>query len=202
MLKKILINFNKKKLKDKKFEFLFDESPKNEYVCLDCETSGLNPKKDEILSIGAVHIKDNKILMSKTFNIFLKPSKNIDSESIKIHHIRPIDLENGIEAQKAIFQLLEFIGSRTIVGYYIEFDIAIISRYTQEFIGIKLPNKTIEVSSMYYKTRRKSSYYGLVDLKFDTILKNLNIPNFGKHDALNDAIMTSIIFLKLISIKP
>ena len=202
MLKKILINFNKKKLKDKRFEFLFDESPKNEYVCLDCETSGLNPKKDEILSIGAVHIKDNKILMSKTFNIFLKPSKNIDSESIKIHHIRPIDLENGIEPQKAIFQLLEFIGSRTIVGYYIEFDIAIISRYTEEFIGIKLPNKTIEVSSMYYKTRRKSSYYGLVDLKFDTILKNLNIPNFGKHDALNDAIMTSIIFLKLISIKP
>lgn len=202
MLKKILINFNKKKLKDKRFEFLFDESPKNEYICLDCETSGLNPKKDEILSIGAVHIKDNKILMSKTFNIFLKPSKNIDSESIKIHHIRPIDLENGIEAQKAIFQLLEFIGSRTIVGYYIEFDIAIISRYTQEFIGIKLPNKTIEVSSMYYKTRRKSSYYGLVDLKFNTILKNLNIPNFGKHDALNDAIMTSIIFLKLISINP
>ena len=202
MLKKILINFNKKKLKDKRFEFLFNESPKNEYICLDCETSGLNPKKDEILSIGAVHIKDNKILMSKTFNIFLKPSKNIDSESIKIHHIRPIDLENGIEPQKAIFQLLEFIGSRTIVGYYIEFDIAIISRYTQEFIGIKLPNKTIEVSSMYYKTRRKSSYYGLVDLKFDTILKNLNIPNFGKHDALNDAIMTSIIFLKLISIKP
>jgi len=202
MFKKILKNFNKKKLKDKKFEFLFDESPKNEYVCLDCETSGLNPKKDEILSIGAVHIKDNKILMSKTFNIFLKPSKNIDSESIKIHHIRPIDLENGIEPQKAIFQLLEFIGSKTIVGYYIEFDIAIISKYTQEFIGIKLPNKTIEVSSMYYKTRRKSSYYGLVDLKFDTILKNLNIPNFGKHDALNDAIMTSMIFLKLTFIKP
>ena len=195
-------NWNRKKLKDRKFDFLFEKPLPNEYISLDCETSGLNPKKDEILSIGAVHIKENKILMRKTFNIFLKPSKNINAESIKIHHIRPIDLENGIEPQKAIFQLLEFIGSRTIVGYYIEFDIAIISKYTQEFIGIKLPNKTIEVSSMYYKTRRKSSYYGLVDLKFDTILKNLNIPNFGKHDALNDAIMTSIIFLKLISINP
>jgi DNA polymerase-3 subunit epsilon len=197
MFQKLLKNLNKKKLKDKRFEFLFDEAPKNEYICLDCETSGLNPKKDEILSIGAVHIKDNKILMSKTFNIFLKPSKNIDSESIKIHHIRPVDLENGIEPQNAIFQLLNFIGSRTIVGYYIEFDIAIISKYSQKLIGIKLPNQTIEVSSMYYETRRKLSYYGLVDLKFNTILKNLNIPNFGKHDALNDAIMTSIIFLKL-----
>ncbi len=197
MLKNFLKKWNKKKLKDKKFEFLFDETPKNEYICLDCETSGLNPKKDEILSIGAVHIKDNKILTSKTFNIFIKPSKNINSESIKIHHIRPIDLENGLEPQKAIYELLEFIGSKTIVGYYIEFDIAMISKYTQKFIGIKLPNKTIEVSSLYYKTRRKSSYYGLVDLKFNTILKNLNIPNFGKHDALNDAIMTSIMFLKL-----
>ena len=190
-------NWNRKKLRDIRFDFLFDEPLPNEYVCLDCETSGLNPKKDEILSIGAVHIKDNKILMRKTFNIFLKPSKNINVESIKIHHIRPVDLENGIDAQEAIYQLLDFIGSRPIVGYYIKFDVAIISRYTKEFIGIKLPNKTIEVSSMYYKTIRKRSDYQFVDLRFDTILKKLDIPILGKHDALNDALMTAMIFLKL-----
>lgn len=190
-------NWNRKKLRDIRFDFLFDEPLPNEYVCLDCETSGLNSKKDEILSIGAVHIKDNKILMRKTFNIFLKPSKNINVESIKIHHIRPVDLENGIDAQEAIYQLLDFIGSRPIVGYYIKFDVAIISRYTKEFIGIKLPNKTIEVSSMYYKTIRKRSDYQFVDLRFDTILKKLDIPILGKHDALNDALMTAMIFLKL-----
>ena len=190
-------NWNRKKLRDIRFDFLFDEPLPNEYVCLDCETSGLNSKKDEILSIGAVHIKDNKILMRKTFNIFLKPSKNINVESIKIHHIRPVDLKNGIDAQEAIYQLLDFIGSRPIVGYYIKFDVAIISRYTKEFIGIKLPNKTIEVSSMYYKTIRKRSDYQFVDLRFDTILKKLDIPILGKHDALNDALMTAMIFLKL-----
>jgi DNA polymerase III subunit epsilon len=195
-------NWNRKKLKDVTFDFLFEDPIANEYVCLDCETSGLNPKKDEILSIGAVHIKENKILMRKTFNIFLKPSKNINAESIKIHHIRPVDLENGQDPKEAIFQLLEFIGSRPIVGYYIKFDVAIISKYTKEFIGIKLPNETIEVSSMYYKTRKKSSDYQFIDLKFDTILKNLNIPSLGKHDALNDAIMTSMMFLKLKDLTP
>ena len=191
-------NWNRKKLRDIRFDFLFDEPLPNEYVCLDCETSGLNSKKDEILSIGAVHIKDNKILMRKTFNIFLKPSKNINVESIKIHHIRPVDLKNGIDAQEAIYQLLDFIGSRPIVGYYIKFDVAIISRYTKEFIGIKLPNKTIEVSSMYYNTIRKRSDCQFVDLRFDTILKKLDIPILGKHDALNDALMTAMIFLKLV----
>ena len=36
---------------------------------------------------------------------------------------------------------------------------------------------------MYYKTRRKSDYQ-FIDLRFDTILKNLDIPRLGKHDAL------------------
>lgn len=190
-------NWNRKKLKDKKFDFLFEKPLPDEYISLDCETSGLNPKKDEILSIGAVHIKENKILMRKTFNIFLKPSKNINAESIKIHHIRPIDLENAIDAKDAIYQLLYFIGSKPIVGYYIKFDIAIISRYTKKYLGIKLPNKTIEVSSMYYKIRKRTTNYEFIDLRFDTILKNLNIPILGKHDALNDALMTAMIFLKL-----
>lgn len=195
-------NWNRKKLKDKKYDFLFDTPIGNEYICLDCETSGLNPRKDEILSIGAVHIRDNKILMRKTFNMFLKPSNDINATSIKIHHIRPIDLENGMDPKDVILQLLDFIGSRPIVGYYIKFDVAIISRYTKKFIGIKLPNETIEVSTLYYKTRKKTSDYEFIDLKFDTILKNLNIPALGKHDALNDAIMTSMMFLKLKDLTP
>jgi len=202
MLEKFFKNWNRKKLKNKKYDFLFDEPLADEYVSLDCETTGLNPKKDEILSIGAVLIKGNKILMRKTFNIFLKPVKNINAESIKIHQIRTVDLENALDPEDAIYQLLDFIGSRPIVGYYIKFDVTIISKYTKKYIGIKLPNDTIEVSTMYYRTRKRTSDYEFIDLKFDTILKNLNIPALGKHDALNDAIMTSMMFLKLKDLTP
>ncbi len=202
MFKELIKNWKKSKLTDKTYEYLFDTPPKDEFVCLDCETTGLNPKKDEILSIGAVIIKDNKVLMRKTLNIFVKPSKNVTEESIKIHHIRPIDLENAVEPKVAIMELLKFIGNRTIVGYYIKFDIAMISKYTQQYIGIKLPNHSIEVSSMYYKTRPKNSEYEFVDLKFDTIMKELDIPELGKHDALNDAIMTSMMFLKVKELTP
>lgn len=197
MFKKLMNKFRLHNLKDKKYEYLFNEPPKDEYVCLDCETTGLNPKKDEILSIGAVIIKKNKILMRDTFNIFVKPSKDINSESIKIHQIRPVDLKNAKDPKEAILQLLDFIGNRPIIGYYIKFDIAIISKYTKEYIGISLPNHQIEVSSMYFKTKKRHSEYEFVDLKFDTIMKELDIPELGKHDALNDAIMTSMIFLKL-----
>ena len=202
MLKKLMNKWRRKKLKDSNYLHLFNEPPLDEYVCLDCETTGLNPRKDEILSIGAVIIKGNKVLMRKTLNVFVKPSNKIAEESIKIHQIRPIDLENALDPKDAIMQLLEFMGNRPIVGYYIKFDIAIISKYTKKYIGISLPNLQVEVSSMYFKTRKRSSDYEFVDLKFDTIMKELDIPELGKHDALNDAIMTSMIFLKLRDMAP
>lgn len=202
MLKDLMNKWRKCCLKDKNYEYLFDEPPHDEYVCLDCETTGLSPRKDEILSIGAVHIKGNKVLMRKTLNIFVKPSKNVTEESIKIHQIRPVDLENAVDPKDAIMELLEFIGNRPIVGYYIKFDIAMISKYTKQYIGMSLPNHQVEVSSMYFKTKKRSSDYEFVDLKFDTIMKELDIPELGKHDALNDAIMTAMIFLKLRDMAP
>lgn len=202
MLKNLFRKWTLSRLKDNKYLFLFADEPKDEYVCLDCETTGLNPKKDEILSIGAVLIKENRIIMRKTFNVFVKPSKNVTAESIKIHQIRPVDLENAITPKEAILELLEFIGSRPIVGYYIKFDMAMISKYTKQIIGVKVPNRMIEVSSMYFRTRHRHSEYEFVDLKFDTIMKTLNIPELGKHDALNDAIMTAMMFLKLREMTP
>ena len=61
---------NRSRLKDKAFDFIFEEDTSGEYIVFDTETTGLNPKKDEILSIGAVKIRDNKILTSQTFEIF------------------------------------------------------------------------------------------------------------------------------------
>jgi len=201
MFKEIWKKIRCARLTNKKYEFLFGIPPQDEYVCLDTETTGLNPRNDEILSIGAVIIKNNKILMRKTLNLFVKPSNRVSEQSIKIHQIRPIDLENACDPQTAILELLDFIGSRPIVGYYIKFDMAMINKYTKKYIGSTLPNESIEVSSMYYKTRPKNSEYQFVDLKFDTIIKTLDIPVLGKHDALNDAIMTAMIFLKVKKLK-
>jgi DNA polymerase-3 subunit epsilon len=189
--------FNPKRLKDERFEFLLKGSSGNEFVALDCETTGLDTKKDEILSIGAVKIKNDKILISESFERFVKPKRKISEESIKIHHIRPCDIENGCDIKEAIEDLMFFIGNSTIIGYYIDFDIKMISKYTKEFIGINLPHERIELSSMYYKRYRKNSPYEFVDLKFDTILNELDLPRLGQHDALNDAIMSAMIYLKL-----
>lgn len=198
-ISKLKTKSNRKNLKDRSFEFLFEEDLSGEYVVFDTETTGLNPKEDEILSIGAVKIKDNKILTSQTFEVFLKNSKEINSKSIKIHGIRPFDLRDAKTTKEGIVEFLNFVGSRPLVGYYLEFDVNMINKYTKPLLGITLPNRMIEVSEIYFDKTISLIPQGNIDLRFDTILKNCSIPNMGVHNAVNDAIMTAMIYLKLTS---
>lgn len=189
--------FNKKNLKDNKYLYLFDKANKNEFVCFDCETTGLNPKEDDIISIGAVIIKNDTILSSKKFIKFVKPKTKLQVEAIKVHHIREIDLEEAEDIDDVIEEFIKFVGNRNLVGYYLEFDIAMINKYLKPKLGITLPNKRYEVSAIYHDWKIEKIPQSHIDLRFDTIAKELNIPLFGKHDAYNDSIMTSLMFIKL-----
>lgn len=190
-------SLSQKKLTDERYLFLFEPPLNDEVVVFDTETTGLNPKKDEILSIGAVKVRGNKILTSQKFEVFIKPTKAIQEESIKIHQIRNIDTQDSVEASLAIEQFLHFIGSSPLVGYYLEFDVAMINRYVKPLLGINLPNQQIEVSGIYHDKRIKFIPDCVIDLRFDVIMKDLGLVSFGKHDALNDAIMTAMIYIKL-----
>jgi DNA polymerase-3 subunit epsilon len=189
--------WNRRGLNDENYAWLFEPYTGDEVVVFDTETTGLNTKKDAVLSIGAVKVKGDRILTSESFEIFLKPDKEISVESIKIHHIRPCDLENGIEPQEGAKKFLDFIGNRPLVGYYLEFDMAMMNRLIKPWLGITLPNKQIEVSGLYFDKKIALIPQGNIDLRFDTILRDLKIPRMGQHNALNDAIMTAMVYIKL-----
>ncbi|RXJ99775.1 DNA polymerase III subunit epsilon [Arcobacter sp. CECT 8989] len=197
MFNKLKNYFNRKNLKDEKFSYLFERPIDEEFVCFDCETTGLNPLEDDIISIGAVIIKNNTIVSSKKFVRFVKPETKLQVDAIKVHHIRECDLLEAGNIDTVIEEFLEFIGSRKLVGYYLEFDIAMINKYLKPKLGIKLPNKAYEVSAIYHDWKIEAIPQSNIDLRFDTILKELKIPPLGKHDAYNDAIMTAMMFLKL-----
>lgn len=197
MYKHIKNYFNKKKLKDDKYLFLFDKPNKQEFVCFDCETTGLDVLKDDIISIGAVIIKDNTIIASKKFVKYVKPKTKLQIDAIKVHHIRECDLLDAEEIQDVLKEFLEFIGNRILVGYYLEFDIAMVNKYLVNMLGIRLPNRAIEVSALYHDWKIEFIPQGHIDLRFNTILKDLNLPHLSKHDAYNDAIMSAMMFLKL-----
>lgn len=192
--------FNKKNLTNPKYEYLFDKYEGDELVCFDCETTGLDPKKDDIISIGAVIIKNDTILSSQKFERFVKPKQELTGETIKIHRIRECDLDDAKDIDDVIEEFLDFVGNRPLVGYFLSFDKAMVNKYIKPKIGITLPNMSYEVSEIYYNMVATPQNPD-IDLRFDTLMNNLDLPIMSAHDAINDAIMTAMIYIKLKHIK-
>lgn len=188
-------------LGDPRFRFMWDTPPPGEWVALDCETTGLNVRTDEIIAIGAVRIQGNRIMTSERLELLVRPEKRVSSESVRVHRLREQDVAQGIPPDEALWRLMQFIGSRPLVGYYLEFDVAMLNRVLFPMLGMGLPQPQIEVSALYYdyKFRQLPVHQQdrTIDLRFATLMQDLDLPQREAHDALNDAVMAALAFTKL-----
>lgn len=190
-------NRNRRKLTDQSFDFLFDGHP-DELVSFDCETTSLDVKEAEIISIGAVKIRGNKILTSDAFYVLVKPEGIMEASNVTIHGLRPKDLSDGLPVEEALRRFLNFVGGRPVVGYFLEYDVAMINKFLKPMLGIQLPNRQIEVSSIYYRQEvRKKFYDSYVDMRMAPMIKKLGIPDLPRHDAMNDSINVAMMYLAL-----
>ncbi len=196
----------RRRLRDADYAFLFDPPPDDEWVSLDCETTGLDTRKDEIISIAAVRIVGQRILTSERLELLVRPTGPVPAESVRIHMLRERDVAAGLPIDDAIRQVLHFVGSRPIVGYYIAFDIAMLNRAVRPLLGIALPQPAIEVSALYHRHRSRlqtphqQQTEPQIDLRFKTLMRELALPQRNAHDALNDAVMAALAFIKLKSL--
>jgi DNA polymerase-3 subunit epsilon len=179
------------------YAFLFQPPPDDDWVSFDCETTGLNPKTAEILSIGAVKIRGHQILHGERLELLIKPQRPIHPDSIPIHQLRDQDIQLGLSAEQALAQFLHFIGSRPLVGYYIDFDVAMINQLTRHLLNTSLPNKSLDVAGLYYDQKIGLIPKEQLDLRFDTLLEKMGVPKLNQHDAYQDALMTAMLFTKL-----
>jgi DNA polymerase III subunit epsilon len=194
--------FHQASISDQSYRFMFKRGPADEVVAIDCETTGLNTRTDDIITIAAIRIRGNRILTSERFEAVLRPDARMQVEAIKVHRQRKIDVEHGALIWKVLPTFLHFVGGRPLVGYYVDFDIAMLDKYILPLIGIELPNPRIEVSKLYYERK-----YGdappntAIDLSFAAILKDLGIPPLAQHDAFNDALMSAMMYVALRDLK-
>ena len=188
-------------LADTRYRFMWDTPPPDEWVALDCETTGLNTRSDEIIAISAVRIQGDRILTSQRLELLVRPEGAVPADSIRVHRLRGQDVAGGLPAHEAVQQLLHFIGSRPLVGYYLEFDVAMLNRVLFPMLGVRLPQPQIEVSALYYdyKFRQLDAHQKdrSIDLRFATLMHDLDLPEREAHNALNDAVMAALAFTKL-----
>jgi DNA polymerase III subunit epsilon len=202
MLSRIKRTLHWRNLKDRSYEFLFENRGTDEVVAVDCETTGLNPKHDDIVSIAAVKIRRNQILTSEAYRVNVKPKANLAADAIKIHQIRRADVAGERRIEDELPAFLRFIGNLPLVGYWISFDVKMLNKSVVPLLGIPLQNPLIDVSDLYYDRKYGKAPPGTgIDLRFAAILADLNLPPLKAHDPFDDAVSTAELYLVLQDMK-
>ncbi|MDR1889967.1 MAG: 3'-5' exonuclease [Zoogloeaceae bacterium] len=173
------------------------EQDDGQLVSIDCETTSLDVAEAELLSIAAVKIDGNRIAASTAFQTIVQPKNAPNSDNVRIHGLRPTDVSAGIAPTDAVRKLLDFIGGRTLLGYYLEYDVAVLNKYIRPLIGAPLPNRNIELSSRYYDWRQRLYPGSYIDLRWDIMAQRLDIAALPRHDAMNDALTVGMMYLAL-----
>ena len=173
----------------------FKEAMPQRVVVLDCETTGLNPAEDKILSIGAIALHKNVICVADCFSVLLQQSLN-KPESISIHGIVKNNKDKLITEELAMKKLLQFIRNAKIVGHHIQFDIQMINLALQNLQLPKLKNRVQDTSDLYLKF--KGIQHHPVHKSLDELCDEFNVVKKDRHTALGDAFLTAQIYQRLI----
>ncbi len=161
---------------------------KDTFVCLDCETTGLEPEKDKIIEVAIVRFTFDKTIES--FETLIDPQGLIPEASIAIHHINDHMVKGKPKIQEVLPKIFEFIDKHIIVGHGITNDIAFLcAAAKQNQIPCPLP------SHPYLDTLRLARLYGESPINsLERLRQHFNIAEEGAHRAMNDVIVNIEVF--------
>lgn len=161
---------------------------KEVFVCIDCETTGLDPQLDRIIEVAAISFDSTTVFGE--FESLIDPECPIPESSIAIHHITQ-DMVAGKPKMKEILpQLLDLIGDKIIIGHGIGFDIEVIAKAAErESIPCKIRN------NRSLDTLRMARLYGESPVNsLEQLRRHFNIQAEGAHRAMSDVIVNKEVF--------
>lgn len=168
------------------------EIEKETYVILDIETTGLSALKDEIIEIGAVKLKDGKIV--DKFHSLIKPHRTIPYEIETLTGVTNSMVKDSPSIESVMPDFIDFIGDSTIVAHNASFDLGFIYRICQKH-HLPLNNSVLDTLNLSRALLKK-----LKNHKLKTITAHYNIKLLNHHRAIDDAKATSEILLELIKL--
>jgi DNA polymerase-3 subunit epsilon len=166
-------------------------------VALDLETTGLDTRRDAVLSLAAVPVDGRVVRLSQALSLTVRGATDFRIEAMRHHRLRPQDIEGGAELDAALDALLRHLGNRPILGYAIAFDIAVLDRLVEARHGFRLPNRVIELRDVYRDAWRLAHpEQAEPDLRYESIMAAAGVPVLGRHTALGDAATTALAWVR------
>ena len=164
---------------------------KDTFVCFDCEATGLDPEKDQIIEIAVAKFTFDEIIESK--EDLIDPGISIPQHTIEIHHITDEMVKGKPKIQDVLSAYLEIIGDHIVVGHAIPFDLTLLYTAAKKHkIPCSLNNQkfldTLRLARLYGESPTNS---------LEMLRSHFNLEAQGAHRAMNDVRVNIEVFKHL-----
>jgi predicted DnaQ family exonuclease/DinG family helicase len=157
-------------------------------VCFDLETTGLSPRSDRIIEIGAVKFDRTGVL--DTYSTLANPGMPVPLVIQRLCGIRDQDLQGQPSPPEAVAGLALFSEGCTLVGHGVSFDMAFCTEILPEVFGGRLALDTSELARVLLPAAPSHS--------LEELSRSLDLPHDRPHRALSDAQATQLLLESLI----
>ena len=167
-----------------------------EFLALDFETTGLDAKEEAILSIGYTVISQGKIQLKNNGHHFIMVNREIPAESVTIHKITDDRAKQGEHLHDVLEKLLNVMAGKVLLVHYDKIERNFLNAACEEIYGDVPPILIVDTLAIAKKKLdRLNRPYAAKGLRLFNLRKELGLPRYYAHSALEDAIATAELFL-------
>lgn len=167
------------------------EISKETFVCIDCETTGLDAKNDHIIEVAVSRFTFDTTI--EQFESLIDPEATIPESSMAFHHITQEMVSGKPKIQEVLPKMIQLIGKCIIVGHSVSFDIEILHN-----AAIKYGIESHINNNQFIDTLRLARLYGETPVNsLERLRQHFNIDEEGAHRAMSDVIVNISVFKQL-----
>lgn len=166
------------------------------YVAIDFETSGLDFKHDQILSIGLVPFNFQQIELSTVDELFISHGQYITAKSASVNQLTPKHLSQGLTIDAAMNKLFETLAGKVVLAHGAFIEKGFLSHYLSKKFGIvKLPFYFIDTMELERRFLSSNLAHSPASFQLDDLRENLGFPAYYNHSAASDALACAELFI-------
>jgi len=167
------------------------------FVVVDTELTGLDMKRDSVISVGAVKMAGTRIELGRSFYRLVSPRADFKHESIVVHGITPDDVTEKPPLDVVADELLAFCGDRILVGHFFSIDLGFLAREAPAVRAADLRRRAVDTVRIHTWVEQQRHRHagdfatpeGAVNLV--ALAQRHGIRVGGAHNALTDAFITA-----------
>jgi len=167
-----------------------------EFLAIDLETTGLDHRKDVILSFGHVTLSGGTIVLASSEHRVVRIDRDIPAASAVIHQITDDQAALGEDLAVVLADLLAVLAGKVLIAHHASVEIAFLGAACRRIYGVGLAVPVVDTQVLAERQfeRRQIVYKGS-DLRLHALGERYNLPRYAAHNALYDALSAAELFL-------